>query len=204
MKLRVTAALAAISLIAIAPVHAEEQANAAVATEAQKAPAFALKDADGKDHSLSDYAGKVVVLEWTNPGCPFVKKHLKAGTTTKLSEKYAKDGVVWAKVDSSNFVTPEDCKKACEENKITVTVLLDADGKVGQAYGAKTTPQIFIVDKDGTIAYQGAYDDDPSVGGDKGAETKNYVDAALGKLVKGEKPDVAKTQSYGCSVKYKK
>jgi peroxiredoxin len=170
----------------------------------QKAPDFTLKDYAGKEHSLASYKGKIVVLEWTNPGCPFVRKHLKAETTTKLAEKYAKDGVVWLKVDSSHFVTPEDCKKACEENKVGVPVLLDADGKAGQAYGAKTTPHIFIVDKEGNLAYQGAYDDDPSAGAEKGAETKNYADAALAKLVKGDKPEVSKTQSYGCSVKYKK
>ncbi len=192
---RIAMALAATTLLAAAPIQA---------AEAKAAPDFSLTDYAGKTHNLADYKGKIVVLEWTNPQCPFVKKHLKAGTTTKLSEKWAKEGVVWLKVDSSNFVTADECKKACEENKITVPVLLDADGKAGTAYGAKTTPHLFIVDKDGNLAYQGAYDDDPSMDAEKGDKTKNYVDAALEKLVKGEKPEVAETKSYGCSVKYKK
>ncbi|AXA36513.1 MAG: thioredoxin family protein [Candidatus Sumerlaea chitinivorans] len=164
------------------------------------APDFELKDSSGKVHRLSDYKGKIVVLEWINPTCPFVKRHYKANTMKSLAEKYAKDGVVWLAIDSSHFVTAEDAQKWIEQNKLSYPILIDADGKVGNLYGAKTTPHMFIVNKDGTLAYRGAIDDDP-----RGEKEKplNYVDAALAKLVAGQAPETVETKPYGCSVKYK-
>ena len=193
------AALAALTLLAVAPVFAQEAAGVKVG---DAAPDFKLKDQTGKEWVLSEHKGKLVVLEWTNPECPFVVKHLKAETTTKLADKWKAKDVAWLKIDSSNFITEEKAKKAVEDNKINVPVLLDAGGETGKAYGAKTTPHLFIVDKEGKIAYAGAYDDNPTA--DAKEDTKNYVDAALEKLVAGEKPEVASTKPYGCSVKYKK
>jgi peroxiredoxin len=161
---------------------------------------FSGTDQNGKQHSLRDYAGKIVVLEWTNSECPFVERHYAAGTMKKLADKY-KDEVVWLAVDSSSNASPEKEKKFAEKHKFEHPVLVDPEGEIGKAFGAKTTPHIFILDKQGAIAYNGAIDDD--AGGDK-QSPKNYVDEALAKLVKGEKPGVASTKSYGCGVKYKK
>ncbi|MCX7625912.1 MAG: thioredoxin family protein [Candidatus Sumerlaeaceae bacterium] len=166
-----------------------------------KAPDFSLPDALGTTHTLSQYRGKIVVLEWTNPTCPFVKRHYKSGTMKKLAEKYADKQVVWLAIDSSHFVQAAEAKKWQEEQKLPYSILLDPSGEVGQAYGAKTTPHMYIISKDGTIAYAGAIDDDPR--GDK-ADPRNYVDEALAKLVAGQEPEVTTTQPYGCSVKYKK
>lgn len=167
----------------------------------EKAPDFALPDANGTTHTLSQYGGKIVVLEWTNPTCPFVKRHYKAGTMQKLAEKYSAKNVVWLAVDSSHFATAEAAKTWQKEEKFSYPVLLDPSGTVGQAYGAKTTPHIFIVDQQGSVAYAGAIDDDPR--GEK-AEPRNYVDEALAALTSGKQPEVTNTQPYGCSVKYKK
>jgi peroxiredoxin len=197
MKRSVTL-LAAISAVAI---FGSAFADKTKAASPPAAKSFSLPDADGKTHSLADFKGKVVVLEWTNPQCPFVIRHYKAGTMKSLAEKYADQGVVWLAVNSSRFNKPEDSKKWAEDQKLGYATLQDPDGKVGAEYGAKTTPHIFIVDKDGNLAYQGAIDSDPSGSGEN---VRNYVDEALGKLVKGEQPDTAETKSYGCSVKYKK
>ena len=207
-----TLAAAALSLALTLPATAQQTTDTASAHKhssamtsvgaGDTAPAFTLKDQTGKEHSLADFKGKVVVLEWTNPGCPFVVRHLKENTTTDLNKKWKDKGVVWLQVDSSNFITAEAAQKSAKENGLDVTTLLDASGSVGHAYGAKTTPHLFIVDKDGKIAYSGAYDDNPTT--EKKEGVKNYVDAALEKITVGEKPEVTHTQSYGCSVKYSK
>jgi peroxiredoxin len=179
--------------------HRTEAAPAAAASDA--APDFTLEDADGKKHSLADFKGKVVVLEWTNPDCPFVRRHYKAETMRKLAVKYADKGVVWVAVNSTKTNKPADSKAWTKENDLPYPTLQDPEGTVGKAYGAKTTPHMFVIDKDGKIAYQGAIDDDPT--GDKGPSAVNYVDAALERLVNGEQPETVRTKSYGCSVKYK-
>lgn len=170
------------------------------------APDFALKDWNDAEHKLSDLKGKIVVLEWTNPGCPFVVRHHTAGTMAKLQEKYQDKDVAFFAVNSTeaghdNFLKPDAYKKLAEERKLTFPALYDADGTVGKAYGAKTTPHLFIVDKEGKVAYIGAMDDDPQ-GNSK--EPKNYVDAALTALLDGKAPEPASTKPYGCSVKYAK
>ncbi len=209
---KLTLVAAALSLALAIPATAQQttatapaQAHGGAMTSigaGDTAPAFTLKDQTGKEHSLADFKGKVVVLEWTNPGCPFVLHHLKENTTTDLNKKWKEKDVVWLKIDSSNFVTAESTQKAVTENKIDVPVLLDASGTVGHAYGAKTTPHLFVIDKDGKVAYSGAYDDNPTP--EKKDGVKNYVDAALEKVTAGEKPEVTHVQSYGCSVKYSK
>ena len=208
----ITLAAAALSLALALPATAQQTTATAPAHKhggamttvgaGDTAPAFTLKDQTGKEHSLADFKGKVVVLEWTNPGCPFVVRHLKENTTTDLNKKWKDKDVVWLKIDSSNFVTAEDAQKTVKEHGIDVPVLLDASGTVGHAYGAKTTPHLFVIDKDGKIAYSGAYDDNPTP--EKKDGVKNYVDAALEKVTAGDKPEVTHTQPYGCSVKYSK
>ena len=165
-----------------------------------KAPDFTLTDQNGQRVALSDFAGKVVVLEWTNPECPFVKRHYKQGTMKRLAAEYAKQDVVWLTINSTHFMSQDDNAAFAKANGLTVPVLLDADGTVGRLYGAKTTPHMFVIDAKGAIEYEGAIDDDPR--GTKDSAT-NYVAAALDAVTKGKKPATAETKSYGCSVKYK-
>jgi peroxiredoxin len=169
-----------------------------------KAPDFTLPDLDGNAVQLSSFQGKVVVLEWFNPGCPFVKyAHAKGPLEAKASSHEAK-GVVWLAINSSapgkqgHGVATN--KEAVESWKMSHPVLLDEDGKVGQTYGARTTPQMYIVAPDGTLAYQGALDNAPL--GKKTGAVVDYVDTALASLAAGQAPKTDKTKPYGCSVKY--
>lgn len=191
----------AISVIMCAFLGVTPRAAGAVEVGAP-APQFSLPDTKGTTHTLSEHRGKIVVLEWTNPTCPFVKRHYSAGTMKKLASKYAEKGVVWLAIDSSHFASAEADQQWIADHKLPYPILLDPAGNVGRAYGAKTTPHMFVVDKEGKIAYAGAIDDDPR--GDKGNSARNYVDEVLAKLVSGEKPEISTTPPYGCSVKYKK
>lgn len=171
------------------------------------APDFSLKDLTGKTVKLSDLKGKTVVLEWTNTGCPFVIGHYSNGHMPALQAKYTSKGVVWLTINSTNAShkdawSPEEFQKKFTEWKSAASAnLRDADGMVGQTYGAKTTPHMFIISADGTLAYTGAIDDDRSVNG--GANAKiNYVSAALDELLSGKSVTTPITKSYGCSVKY--
>lgn len=170
----------------------------------QAAPDFTLTDLDGKTVKLSDHKGKIVVLEWYNPGCPFIVKHHKTLTTFNdlYNEFHSKD-VVFLAINSSakgkQGHGAELNKKAKEEFKLPFPVLVDEDGTVGKSYGAKTTPHCYIVNKDGTLAYNGAIDNNTSP--DKAGD-KNYVKEALNQLIRGETVTEATTKPYGCSVKY--
>lgn len=166
----------------------------------QKAPDFTLTDASGKEHKLADYKGKVVVLEWTEQGCPFVKRHYAAGTMQKLAKSFADKDVVWLAVNSSHFARPDDTLRWARENALSYPVLLDNAGYVGKAYGAKTTPHMFVIDKFGMLRYAGAIDDDPR--GEKENRT-NHVEQAVSAVLEGKAPPTRSTKPYGCSVKYK-
>jgi peroxiredoxin len=160
------------------------------------APKFQLKNYDGKTVKLEDFKGKMIVLEWICPNCPVSKG--KVDTMVKLANEYKPKDVVWVAIDSSAkdhayFTTDEQKKTYATEHKIAYPILTDADGKVGKAYGAKTTPHMFIIDKEGKLVYSGAIDD-------KG-ET-NFVAQALDALLQGSQVPVATTTPYGCSVKY--
>lgn len=167
------------------------------------APAFTLKDVDGKTHSLADYKGKIVVLEWTNHGCPYVKKHYDAGNMQKLQKAYTGKGVVWLSICSSapgkqGHMAPEDWKKKNEEVQTKATaVLLDADGKVGKAYDAKTTPTMCVIDAKGIRAYDGAIDDDPRARGEEIAKARCYVGEVLDALLAGKPSPIRQTKAYG-------
>jgi peroxiredoxin len=165
------------------------------------APGFTLDDAAGKKVSLSDYRGKIVVLEWTNSECPFVQRHYASGTMKTLAAKYADKGVVWLAINSTNTNRPLDSFRWAEMFSLPYPTLQDPDGKVGKAYGAKATPHMFVIDKDGRVAYQGAIDDDPA--GEKGSVAVNYLQAALDHLLKSEPPEITRTTPYGCPVKYR-
>jgi peroxiredoxin len=165
------------------------------------APNFTVTDTSGNEVSLSDYAGKVVVLEWLNPDCPYVQRHYKAGTMKNLASTYGEQGVVWLTVNSTNYMDAAANAEFKKANGLPYTILVDQSGEVGHLYGAKTTPHMYVIDSDGDLVYMGAIDDDPR--GSSGSPT-NYVAAALDQVLAGEADTTAETKPYGCSVKYKK
>ena len=164
----------------------------------QEAPDFTLKDQEGKEHKLSDYRGKVVVLEWTNPTCPFVEYPYQRDTMTTLASEHSK--VVWLTINSSYFTTAEANKKWAKLEGVK-TVLADPSGATGKIYNARTTPHMYVIDSTGKLVYQGAIDDNPHM--DK-RETVNYVERALKSLSRGTPIKTGQTPPYGCSVKYKR
>jgi peroxiredoxin len=182
-------------------------AHAAIETGA-KAPAFAVVDTAGKTRTLTEFAGKTVVLEWTNHDCPFVVKHYETGNMQKLQKAAAKDGVVWLSVISSapgkqGHVTAAKANELTKtRNAAPAAVLLDESGAMGKAFGAKTTPHIFIVSPKGDVVYQGAIDDNPGRGKETVATAKNFVTAALADLKAGRAVAQPTTRQYGCTVKY--
>jgi alkyl hydroperoxide reductase subunit AhpC len=183
-------------------------AGAALAAEVGKpAPEFTAKDIHGKTHKLSDYKGKIVVLESYNLDCPFVVNHYKGGAMQGLQEELTKDGVVWLLVNSvgKRFPSYRDATKAGKEweaQKIKATAWIDdSSAEIGKAYGMRTTPHMFVIDKTGTLVYQGAIDDRPTSSGDP-RTARNYVRETVQKLKAGEKPEVSQTKPYGCGVKF--
>jgi hypothetical protein len=175
----------------------------------KSAPNFTLPDSNGMSHSLSDYEGKIVVLEWLNHGCPFVGKHYNSGNMQKLQKTYTDKGVIWFSIISSapgkqGYCTPEEANEiTAEKHAVPTAVLLDPEGTVGKLYGAKTTPHMFIIGKDGKLVYKGGIDDIRSTNVEDIAKAKNYVQMALDELLAGKEVTVKTSQPYGCSVKYK-
>ena len=157
----------------------------------QPAPAFTLTDSDGNSHSLSDFQGKVVVLEWLNHGCPFVVKHYESGNMQKLQKDYTGKGVVWLSIVSSapgkqGHMSPEDTNKTkAEKGSAATAILIDEDGTVGKLYNAKVTPEMFIINSDGVLVYAGAIDDKKSTDTADIAGAKNYVAQALDEVLAG-------------------
>ncbi len=171
------------------------------------APDFTLKDVDGKEHKLSQYKGNVVVLEWTNRRCPYVVHHqTKAHTMQGTAAKYKGKNVVWLAIDSSRYAEEqkESIKQYAVDNKVTAPILIDASGKVGKMYGARTTPHMFVINSDGILVYSGAIDDNPDPFAGTKAATQNYVALAIDACLAGRKVKTATTKPYGCSVKYAK
>ena len=172
------------------------------------APNFTLLDSNDQQRSLSEFAGKYVVLEWFNPECPFVRKHYDSGNMQGLQEKYTAKDIVWLSIDSSadgnqGYLTTEEAKLFIEENHVSSTaVLLDPQGEVGKLYGAKTTPHMFIIDMEGKLIYQGAIDNVSSTNADDIPDAKNYVSETLDLALAGGPVKGFATKSYGCSVKY--
>ncbi len=172
------------------------------------APNFSLKDLSGKEHDLSDLKGKYVVLEWTNFGCPFVKKHYGSENMQKLQKEFVDKGVVWLSICSSapgkqGNESPDAAKKGLEQyGSVASAYLADEDGKVGKLYNAKTTPEMFIVNPEGVLIYAGAIDDKPTPKPETVAGANNFVKAALNEATSGKPVSVPSTKPYGCSVKY--
>jgi peroxiredoxin len=180
----------------------------AAAVPGKSAPAFTLKDVDGGQHSLQDFSGKWVVLEWVNFDCPFVKKHYRSGNMPKLQSQWKEKGVVWLAINSSAkdkqgyFETADLKKRIAGEKADPSAYLLDTDGKVGKLYGAKTTPHLFVIDPEGKLVYAGAIDDKPSTDPEDIASARNYLNSALQDAMDGKAVEPAATKPYGCSVKY--
>jgi len=172
------------------------------------APEFTATDANGRTHSLSDFRGRTVVLEWTNHDCPYVRKHYETGNMQALQQDATEDGVVWLSIISSapgkqGHVSAEQAAELTETRDAAPTaVLLDPEGKIGRAYEARTTPHMYVITPDGTLVYKGAIDDRPTARHSDIEGARNYVREALAAMENGE--DIAKqvTRAYGCSVKY--
>lgn len=182
-------------------------AVASVATGAP-APAFSVQDADGRTRTLSEFAGRTVVLEWTNNGCPYVRKHYDAGNMQALQREAAAQGIVWLQVISSapgeqGFLDGAGARARVQaDNAAPAATLLDPDGTMGRAYGARTTPHMYIISGEGRVLYQGAIDDRPSARPASLEGANNYVRAALADIAAGRPVQTAETTPYGCSVKY--
>lgn len=181
---------------------------AAAPTIGQPAPAFKAVDAEGRTRSLAEFRGKTVVLEWTNNGCPYVKKHYDSGNMQSLQKSATKDGVVWLSVVSSapgmqGYLEPAGAKAwKAKAGAASTAVLLDPKGSVGRLYDAKTTPHMYIVDKGGKLVYMGGIDDQPVADPASLKGAKNYVTAALADVKAGRPVAQAVSKPYGCSVKY--
>jgi peroxiredoxin len=173
------------------------------------APAFSAPDIAGNTVGLSDYAGKIVILEWTNDGCPFVGKHYNSGNMQALQRRYTGEGDVWLTIASSapgeqGYVTPAEAKADLARWHAAPTdYLLDPNGAVARLYDARATPNMVVIGRDGRVAYMGAIDDTPSTDLTDVRTAKNYVVAALEEIAAGKTVTVAVTRAYGCSIKYK-
>lgn len=172
------------------------------------APAFQAVDADGKIRSLSEFAGKTVILEWTNADCPYVRKHYNSATMQTLQKDMTREGAVWLSVISSpvgeqgHVEGPQAKELTVKRDAAPTAVLLDPNSKVARAYGATTTPHMYIIDPKGTLAYMGAIDDKPSSSAASLTGAKSYVRQAMAELKAGKPVSEAATKAYGCAVKY--
>lgn len=173
-----------------------------------RAPNFTATDTNGQTHKLSDHAGKFVVLEWHNRGCPYTQKHYDSGNMERLQREWTARGVIWLTVISSapgkqGYVTAADENAYVKEMKAAPTaVLLDSTGAVGHLYDAKTTPHMYIINPQGNLIYNGAIDDKPTTDTADISGAKNYVQQALAEATNGKQVSVSTTRPYGCSVKY--
>lgn len=179
------------------------------AVPGQPAPAFRLNDTAGAPVSLADFRGRIVVLEWVNHGCPFVRKHYGSGNMQALQKRYVEKGVVWLSIQSTHPDHPD--YQAAQvlaaamraAGAAQTATLLDADGDVGRLYGARTTPHMYLVDARGVLAYAGAIDDVRSANPQDVKRANNHVAASLDALLAGRAVPLASTVPYGCSVKYR-
>lgn len=198
-----------VRLVLAATLAAALASNAfASAPAGSAAPAFTVTDLAGKPVNLADYKGKTVVLEWHNFGCPFVQKHYKSGNMQALQKKYGGD-VVWLAVNSTNaghqdYQAPPVLTKAlAEAGAAPAKYLMDEPGTMGKAYGAKTTPHMYIIDGTGKVVYNGAIDDNRSANPADVKGAKNFVSAALDEMKAGKPVSTPSTAPYGCTIKYK-
>jgi peroxiredoxin len=194
-------AVAATALLGAALVHASVSVG-------QPAPDFKVKDTSGKEQSLAAYKGKFVVLEWVNPGCPFVQKHYDTSNMQSTQKAAEAKGVVWLTV-SSTAPDAGDYKKPTElaswikqKGGAPTATLMDDDGKLGKAYGARTTPHMYVINPQGKLVYAGAIDSKATARKDDVKSATNYVTAALDEALAGKPVSKATSEPYGCSIKY--
>jgi peroxiredoxin len=172
------------------------------------APNFSLPDTNGKTHSLADLKGKYVVLEWYQPDCPFVRKHYRSGNMQALQKEYTAKGVTWLSIDSSapgeegNYPASKLNEISTQDSAARTALLLDPSGEVGRLYGAKTTPDMYVIDPSGILVYKGAIDNKRSTDLADVKTATNYVKVALEAVMAGKTVATTATQPYGCSVKY--
>jgi peroxiredoxin len=203
-----TVVLAAAGSVAQAESKAAPKVEAKAGLVGKPAPDFALKDLSGKEVKLSFFKGKVVVLEWFNPGCPYVKASHSVGSLVDAAKRHTKDGVVWLAINSGaagkQGADVAMNTEAAKTWSMGHPILRDEAGTVGKAYGATNTPNMFVIDKTGAVVYAGAIDNSPDGEGKtpQGGKLVNYVDAALGDLTAGRAVKTAVTKPYGCGVKY--
>lgn len=183
-------------------------AAGAAAQVGQPAPAFTATDASGRTVNLADFKGRHVVLEWVNPECPFVRKHYDSANMQGTQQDAVAKGAVWLTVNSTapehgEYKTPAVMARWMQEHKAAATAtLMDGDGRIGRAYGARTTPHLYIVDPQGTLVYAGGIDSKPSANPADIAGATNYVKAALAEVRAGKPISQPTTRPYGCSIKY--
>jgi peroxiredoxin len=174
----------------------------------QTAPPFTARDTAGRAVSLADFKGRTVVLEWVNPGCPYVQKHYRSGNMQGTQREAAAKGVVWLAVNStssdhSDYLPPAALADWMKTQQAAASAtLMDADGRIGRAYGARTTPHMYVIDARGQLVYAGAIDSRPTANPSDIAGATNHVKAALAEALAGKPVSVAQTRAYGCSVKY--
>lgn len=201
--MKTTASLLALSLLLALPATLRAEAK-----PGEAAPAFTLTDTQGKEHSLADFKGKYVVLEWVNRDCPFVVKHYESKNMQKTQEAVGGEDTVWLSIISSasgkqGHQTPEQANAWKKEQGSEATaILLDESGKVGKDYGAKTTPHMFVINPEGNVVYAGAIDSNPSADKADIEKAENYVKSAVTAAKAGKPVEPASTKPYGCSVKY--
>lgn len=197
----------ALSLLLPTPSWAADRSASEVAI-GKPSPDFTGIDTKGLTQTLAQYKGKIVVLEWTNPGCPFVMKHYDSNNMQTLQKEATADGVVWLSIvsnaeDKEGYLNAADSEKYMAEKGSAATArLLDPSGAIGHLYGAKTTPHMFIIDRNGVLVYTGAIDDNDSFKPDAIKSARNYVREALKALKEGKPIEVSATKPYGCGVKY--
>jgi len=196
------------SALALSPLAIFSAAKAQnLAVPGQAAPDFSATDTTGKIHRLTDYRGRLVVLEWTNPGCPFVRKHYN-GNMQALQKEFVAKGVVWLAINStgtnsSDHLPPAQLTAWMREKQAQPTaMLMDESGRIGQRYGAKTTPHMYIISPQGQLVYAGGIDSIASARVDDIKAATNYVRQGLGEALAGKPLSMASTRPYGCSVKY--
>jgi AhpC/TSA family len=206
-----TSSLAAAALLAVTQ-QSWAQATG-VATVGQAAPNFSAKDVNGKTVSLADFKGKTVVLEWVNPGCPYVRKHYEGGNMQGTQQDALAKNVVWLAINSTgndhpDYLAPAKLAAWMKQQKAPVAnalmyTLMDEDGKIGKAYGARTTPHMYIVDGKGMLVYAGGIDSIPTASASDIPKATNFVKVSLSEMSGGKPVSNSVTRAYGCSVKYK-
>ncbi len=183
-------------------------AASAAAALGQPAPAFSAVDTAGKTVTLSDFKGRTVVLEWVNPGCPYVRKHYDSANMQATQNAAAAQGVVWLAVNSTHAGAGDYLAPAAmgawmkDKGAAASATLMDVDGKLGRAYGARTTPHLYVIDPKGTLVYAGAIDSKPSANPADIKTATNYVNQTLAEVAAGKPVSRPATQPYGCSIKY--